>query len=933
MAETQILRQDPDGSRGLESAAQLIGRVLLPVGDGLMTIPEALADRPTQQDVTRGLAAVLNAAQGATDALNAVQETADALSAVQQTTDALAAAVADLPTEADLVARTTVATDDEARRADGTGLLTPGTAAILSDWRTREVTLETLSPTTSIGAGQDADAAFAAAVQFMGNQGRPVALRDGCTYGLNTAVNLPQVPGCGFVGNGGAKVVGRRSGLNNNRQPNQSGYAPNAANFFRALGSTSDINSPLVAPVLRGFQMSYEPDPTASRDQVRYVSGIQLYNVTDVQIEGLRVSGLPMGAGILGGSVRGGYIRGCQFVDFYIGGHFGNSANSYTGLWAVLLDNDRLVVSGNANAGFSRDIEISGCVAREFIFGPAALAQYGAQTNGFEFQGSIGLRLLGNHCRNVGEAFDLSGARYCIVANNTAEFVATFIKLIHGATDNDVHDNECRHFFVEAISIAGTPVATGNPTTRNKIHHNHALWCIQGIAPASGRFCIHTVNNGGASVPTGNYIEDNILDPRGPDPASVIAPGNGTVTAVTSSPSSYTAANGANYGILRESTGSNDYNRNQVLSPGSSGIEIGNGSGETGMVTPYPFIGVALANAAGLGADNVPTFAGLTLTGAVSSSAVSSQTRYTGLALRNAGTGQGTEINISLTPNNTNPGERDVQLAAIQGVSATATDFVVRTANSDTPVEVLRITAGGGSWLPGLDNVTSLGNSAKRMSTIFAGTGTINSSDLRLKVLRGAFNDAELDAWGEIRWCVFQMADRVAKKGAEEARLHAGLIAQEVEETFARHGLQAANYALWCSDPLTTMQTRTRMVERPKMVTTQVEQTVYVATSDGAVASTVTVDATRQVIEWRDLFSDGEPVTDENGKAIQVQVPMTEMVEESYEVEVPLLDADDAPVTRLGLRYDNAFAFEAAWSRREMTRLQARLEALETRAS
>ncbi|AWB21253.1 hypothetical protein DA075_10300 [Methylobacterium currus] len=57
MADTQISTIAPDGTRSIEAASQLVGRLLLPVGDGQQTIPQALSDRPTQADVAAYVAA------------------------------------------------------------------------------------------------------------------------------------------------------------------------------------------------------------------------------------------------------------------------------------------------------------------------------------------------------------------------------------------------------------------------------------------------------------------------------------------------------------------------------------------------------------------------------------------------------------------------------------------------------------------------------------------------------------------------------------------------------------------------------------------------------------------------------------------------------------------------------------------------------------
>ncbi len=92
----------------------------------------------------------------------------------------------------------------------------------------------------------------------------------------------------------------------------------------------------------------------------------------------------------------------------------------------------------------------------------------------------------------------------------------------------------------------------------------------------------------------------------------------------------------------------------------------------------------------------------------------------------------------------------------------------------------------------GADNAVSLGASANRWSVVYAGTGTINTSDARDKKWRDGLNDAERAAARDIiaEIGIFQWHDSVAQKG-DDARLHIGARAQAVWGIMARHGLVA----------------------------------------------------------------------------------------------------------------------------------------------
>lgn len=102
---------------------------------------------------------------------------------------------------------------------------------------------------------------------------------------------------------------------------------------------------------------------------------------------------------------------------------------------------------------------------------------------------------------------------------------------------------------------------------------------------------------------------------------------------------------------------------------------------------------------------------------------------------------------------------------------------------------------------PVTDNTVSIGAGGLRWTEVFAATGTINTSDEREKQ-----DIAELDA-AEKRVAValkglvkkFRFKDAVQKKG-ENARIHVGVIAQEVKAAFESEGLTAESYAILCYD-------------------------------------------------------------------------------------------------------------------------------------
>ena len=59
--------------------------------------------------------------------------------------------------------------------------------------------------------------------------------------------------------------------------------------------------------------------------------------------------------------------------------------------------------------------------------------------------------------------------------------------------------------------------------------------------------------------------------------------------------------------------------------------------------------------------------------------------------------------------------------------------------------------------------------------------------------------DEVLDAWDSVQWRQFRLKDSIARKGGG-ARLHAGLVAQQIDEAFRGKGADASRYGLFCHD-------------------------------------------------------------------------------------------------------------------------------------
>lgn len=104
--------------------------------------------------------------------------------------------------------------------------------------------------------------------------------------------------------------------------------------------------------------------------------------------------------------------------------------------------------------------------------------------------------------------------------------------------------------------------------------------------------------------------------------------------------------------------------------------------------------------------------------------------------------------------------------------------------------------------IPGSDNSIMCGHPSYRWTTVYAVTGSINTSDAEQKTEILDLDQAELNVAKKIRSGIkkFKFKDSVAQKGSDGARIHVGVIAQEVRDAFISEGLDPTRYSLFCSD-------------------------------------------------------------------------------------------------------------------------------------
>lgn len=106
-----------------------------------------------------------------------------------------------------------------------------------------------------------------------------------------------------------------------------------------------------------------------------------------------------------------------------------------------------------------------------------------------------------------------------------------------------------------------------------------------------------------------------------------------------------------------------------------------------------------------------------------------------------------------------------------------------------------------GNFGPGEDNTASCGLVSARWSVVYAGTGTINTSDARKKTPVVDLTPSELAAAADMSRAIgtYQWLESVAQKG-DVARHHAGLTVQRAIDIMQSHGLDPMRYGFICYD-------------------------------------------------------------------------------------------------------------------------------------
>jgi hypothetical protein len=254
------------------------------------------------------------------------------------------------------------------------------------------------------------------------------------------------------------------------------------------------------------------------------------------------------------------------------------------------------------------------------------------------------------------------------------------------------------------------------------------------------------------------------------------------------------------------------------------------------------------------------------------------------------------------------------------GSAPTYMEFCVTPAGSGSASVRLHIASDGtssfsGNVLPGSDNACNLGSASYRWAAGWIATAWTVGSGRRIKCNDRAPAAAEI-AVAKRLWQlpkIYQLVMSVAAKG-EAARLHTGMIYDEVRAVFVEEGLDPERYSIFCREQRMKKVAGTRPARRQKQqpVTRMVEEVRVV---DGvALLCACEETANEPVFADMPVFGQatGRPVKNGDGTPRLHREAVLETYDEPYEALEPELDENGVAIFDEGLRYLELILFMMA---------------------
>lgn len=215
------------------------------------------------------------------------------------------------------------------------------------------------------------------------------------------------------------------------------------------------------------------------------------------------------------------------------------------------------------------------------------------------------------------------------------------------------------------------------------------------------------------------------------------------------------------------------------------------------------------------------------------------------------------------------------------------------------------LTETGAGFYPSYDNGWNLGGASNRWGNVYAGNGTIITSDARektpLKTIPPGVTRAVLATIKRVG--MYQWLQAVADKGKDGARLHFGPTAQILKEEFEREGIDGFLYGMLCSDAINENYYAQEEYEAP--VEAETEEKYLEISGEGN--ARVAIMKTRTVMK---PVLDVLPVLDEAGEphALTYREQRTEKRTRQITLTRPKIDPETGEqYHRLGIRTDQIF--------------------------
>ncbi len=294
-----------------------------------------------------------------------------------------------------------------------------------------------------------------AALQSVLTAGKSVILNSAKTYRITQRLDITAA-GTGIEGNGARIVMSTAAGHFDN------GLYANRYNANAVAIRASDLTGVFV----RNLRIA----PDAWVD-LRYLKAVYLQRCNRLTVSGLEAWNFSRSSGVItlndctGGDLAGNHIHDCW-------------TNAVTGSPAEAAEAQitGICVDPDAATGTS-EILISGCRFINLTMVSAAVAAIGYQTDGVNLQGNQNkptenCRIVHNVFYNLGEGIDIFGNDNIVAHNQLERCFNRAVKLIHGASRNDIAFNQIRDGGFGGIVVSGSMNPGVGNTDSNRLRFN-----------------------------------------------------------------------------------------------------------------------------------------------------------------------------------------------------------------------------------------------------------------------------------------------------------------------------------------------------------------------------------------------------------------------------------------------------------------------------